>query len=293
LPNVASDYLSKATDFQEIKISGFLQATEEIKTVFSGAQKFPFIDLYVHGSWADNTRTPFSDLDDLVIIDRERIKNNKQIRMLEIWLNRVDMKFCRIDPLQHHGHWLIYRDELDNYNESFIPLTVLERAILVQGSKSIDAKINKDLTVEGVKQNLELTLSNIQRLFEKYEAGSINLYEMKGLVGSFLLVPAFAYQCRRNRVTKKWALENSHQIYSEEGYQAIDYCSFVRNNWHTALRGSQYYIYSLTPYFFTNPHFYRRFARHLSPKFPKQAFPLLEECWVKAFIEDSVKYIHD
>jgi len=283
---------NKSTDLQDIMISGFNQPTEEIRNIFSGGEKFPFIDLYVHGSWADNTRTAFSDLDDLVIVNREKIDNNKQIRQLEIWLNRVDMKFCRIDPLQHHGHWLIYRDDLDYCNEAYIPLTVLEGAICVQGSKSITAKINHELTHAGIRRNLNFTIMNIERLYDKYKDGSINLYEMKGLIGSFLLVPAYAFQSKKKRSTKKWALDNSDQIYSEQGKLAIEWGTFMRNNWYRALDRRAYFLLSLVPYFFTNPHLYRRFARQISPKFPKKEFPHFDESWVRDFIQDTMNYVN-
>lgn len=291
---VAYDRDCTSTNLREVEISGFAQPTDEIKDVFAGVERFPEIDVYVHGSWADDTRTAFSDLDDLIIIDRMRITDVKQARRLERWLNQVDMRFCRIDPLQHHGHWLVYKNELEHYDESYMPLSVLRGGMRVQGAATVRAYVDEQRTATGLRHNLAMTLSSIRRFYDKYEESSISLYDMKRLTGSFLLAPAYAFQTRGARVSKRWALENAARIYSERGLRAIDCCSSIRADWHLGLRGAGYTLFSWVPRLFADPHLYRRLASRLSPRFPRGAFPELEECWVEAFIDQSARYVgHD
>lgn len=285
--------LGNPTALHNVELSNFRAATEEIKAVFSGVHQFPYIDVYVHGSWADNTKTAFSDLDDFIIIDRQKIGDSDQIELLEFWLNSVDMKFCRIDPLQHHGHWFVYKDQLDNYDESYIPLTVLDGAISVQRSTIVRAMINEELTLAGMKQNLQLTIENIQYLYNKYNSNLINLYEMKALIGSFLLVPAYSLQIRGERVSKKWAIENSQQVYSDHGNRVLALCSLMRKEWDRVLASKSYSVFSKLPYLFTNPHVYRRFAKRAAPIFMKQTFPELQEVWVNKFITDTLEYVNE
>jgi hypothetical protein len=43
----------------------------ELKLLFSPLNKFDFskVQVFIHGSWADNSRTAFSDLDDFIIVE--------------------------------------------------------------------------------------------------------------------------------------------------------------------------------------------------------------------------------
>src|SRR5690606_30205071 len=113
-------------------------AGSKLESIFRGAENFPMVDVYVHGSWADNSRTAFSDLDDLVIIDRSKLRGQKAAtKRLISWLNKVELRLYRMDLLQHHGHWIIFKDMLRNYDQSYIPLNVLNGAIIIQGQAKI------------------------------------------------------------------------------------------------------------------------------------------------------------
>lgn len=276
-----------------VEVSGFLPPCEELETVFAGVDEFPYVDLYVHGSWADDTRTAFSDLDDLVIIDRDEIGDERQLRRLEAWLNRVDMRFCRIDPLQHHGHWIIYRDQLNDYDESYMPLVVLEGAVRVQGRARVIGTIDGPRTLVGLHRNVRVTLANIERLFDRYQSAAINLYQMKRLVGSILLVPAYAFQIKGHRISKGEALRASRKIYSEEANRAIEVCSMIREGWGRALGGTRYALFTVMSHILTEPHIYRRLASRLAPRFPTHLFAHLNASWVNTFSDETVQYIND
>ncbi|ACA98422.1 MULTISPECIES: nucleotidyltransferase domain-containing protein [Cyanophyceae] len=259
----------------------------QLDKIFSEYNQFENIDIYIHGSWVDETKTPFSDLDDLIIVKRSDIKTFREVRKIESWLNRVDMRFCRIDPLQHHGHWIIYKDQLENYDESYMPLIVLENSICLQGEKHISAQVDLEATQQGLEKNLDTTLSNIEKYYEKYQKGKINLFEMKCLVGSFLLIPAYVFQLQGKRATKKWAIENASNIYSANAHKALEVCSMMRQDWGKALNTFQFRLFSISPKFFTNPHLYRRFAQKMSPKFPYELFPTLEITSVQKFVQET------
>ncbi|ANV89539.1 hypothetical protein [Picosynechococcus sp. PCC 8807] len=266
---------------------------QDVNLIFKGFQNFPCLSLYIHGSWADQTKTSFSDLDDLIVVKRDGIKTVREVRKIESWLNRVDMRFCRIDPLQHHGHWIIYEDQLENYDESYMPLLVLENSICLQGEKKISAKVNIEATQVGLERNLKVTLLNIENYYIKYQKNQINLYDMKCLIGSFLLVPAYVFQMKGKRVTKKWAIENASNIYSADVHKVLEICSTMRQDWKKALNTFQFELFSISPKFFTNPHLYRKFAQKFAPKFPCEVFPTLKQKSVDAFIQETKDIINE
>ena len=271
-------------------ISNFLPIQNELKTIFHGYEEIDCIDVYVHGSWADNTKTPFSDLDDLIIIHHELIHTKNEVKNLIKWLNKVEMHFCKIDPLQHHGHWIIYNYDLQKYDESYIPFIVLDRAILVKGRNSLNVTVDISQTKKGLERNIEMTLNNMQYLYRKYQKKTINIYEMKGLVGSFLLMPAYMFQFTGNCVSKREAINRKDELFSSQSCLVIEKCSTIRTDWHyvTNLRG--FILLSNLSSLFLNPWLFRFFSKKFSPKFPSHLFPILEKQEVESFIDEVKRY---
>lgn len=274
-----------AVHSQPITVSGALRSVSAtagkrtvpdiIRNIFRGMEKFPQVDVFVHGSWADDTTTAFSDLDDLIIYRSNSFEDPELSSQFVSWLNTVDMKFCRLDPLQHHGHWMLEAGQLDCLDESYIPLTVIDGAIRLQGRSLLNASIDVRKTVSGLTSNIKTTINNIKTLFAKYKFANINLYQMKGLIGSVLLMPAYAFQQNGKRVSKKWAIENASELFSPDAMEAISWSSHVRSNWHLALDSYSYCLFAFTPYLFFNPHLYRLFAQKAAPSFPADRFPEL------------------
>lgn len=258
-------------------------ASRELAAVFAGVERFNGLGVYVHGSWADDTRTPFSDLDDLILVERERIRDPRACRELEEWLNLVDLRFARLDPLQHHGHWLRYDDQLTAYDESYLPLTVLADAIRIAGPERLSVRIDSLKTRVGLRRNLAQTLANLAALFAQYSAGEINCYAMKGLVGSVLLLPAYGFQLRGERLGKREAIERAAELLPPAALELLNKCSRMRAEWAqvTALPGWRRLRWAAG--WFDNAMLWRRFARRFAPRFPRAAFPQLEPGEVESF----------
>lgn len=271
------------------RIENFINPSEKVKMIFSGVEKFPFLNIYVHGSWADETKTPFSDLDDLVIIHNEKVKSKLDATRAERWLNNVDMLFCRIDPLQHHGHWIVYADKLEDLDESVIPLSVIDNSMLIQGPEKVNYVANLDKTKAGLKNNITVTCDNITRWMKKYTAKQINSYEMKALIGSFLLLPAYLFQHNGKEISKREAIERKNEIFSMESCLLLDKCSKIRDEWGIVTESSNFKYLKYASYIFTNPHLFRRFSMKFAPKFPNSQFPHIPEREVKNFLEEVKK----
>jgi len=258
-----------------------------LQEIFKGLIEFPGIEIYVHGSWADDSKTPFSDLDDLIIVDVDSIESAGLTGKLISRLNRVDMRLCRMDPTQHHGHWMIETKDLQQYDESYMPLLVLEDALCLQGRENISASAVTESTQRGLRRNLEIALNHVSNSHEKYSRGKINIYEMKTFIGSIMLTPAYVFQIRGERVSKRHAIENANTIYGQEALAAIECCSSIRRDWGKAIGGWQFKLLQFSTHIISNPHIYRRFAAKASPIFPKERFPQLETRDVEAFIAQS------
>ena len=257
---------------------------EPISAIFRGYQQFSDVGIYVHGSWADGTNIAFSDVDDLIIYPDEEYVDKSEVKRLCRWLNSVDMRFCRLDPLQHHGHWILSRNQLAALDESYMPICVLHGALRLSGPDSMQVTIDVKKTHEGIARNILNTAEGIEQLFTEYQDGNINLYKMKCFIGSILLMPAYLFQYMGERVSKKWAIENAHQILHDDAIALITNCECIRKNWHTALQGWEYSLFKYIPYLFSNPHAYRIVAKLIAPKFRVELFPVLTRSHIDALL---------
>lgn len=89
------------------------------------------ISIFFHGSMADLKYTAFSDIDDLVIINQTTWCNADFLIQTAKLLSQIARKYQNIDPLQHHGHWVITDFDLLLYDQSYIPLVIFDEAVLI------------------------------------------------------------------------------------------------------------------------------------------------------------------
>ena len=276
--------------FVQVEIEG--DAPPHIRQLFAGIERFRNVAVYVHGSWADSTTTPFSDLDDLVIVNVEHPISLREIWGLERTLNRIDMRFMRLDPIQHHGHWIL---EAGNWSapldESFIPLVVLEGALRVQGPSTVASALDRSATELGLARNIELSCQTIENVYADYLSRTANIYAIKQLVGSILLMPAYVMQSRGRRVGKREAIEGADELFSPEALATVRWASSVRESWGSALgvRGvGTWRSLSRLP---MSPRIFRRLVSRYAPQFPVAAFDELATGAVTAFLKESRSYI--
>lgn len=254
-----------------------------------------FVQVFLHGSYADNTRTPFSDIDDYIILDIEGLHSKKIMSKVFKILNRIDMEFCRIDSIQHHGHWICSKEELKNYDNSFIPLNILKESKSIIGDNFIEGSINTELSEKGIKRNISNTCASIKRLSKLYFNNTINAYQLKGLVGSFVLMPAFILQVKGENCSKPEGIKRSNTIFSETSISCIQWSTNNRNNWKYITEDKRYKIFSTLSNLCLDPHLWRRFSNKFSPKVSENQKNQLSTNTLKSesvakFILESLEY---
>lgn len=256
-----------------------------------------YVQVFLHGSWADDTKTPFSDIDDYIILDIESLKQRNLLSKVFRILNKIDMEFCRIDPLQHHGHWIVDKRELQNYDNSFIPLHVLSESKVILGENFISGKINSKNSEEGLRKNVINTCRNVKILSDDFFNNSINSYQLKCLVGSFALMPAFISQLKGMDYNKPQAIKKANLFYSEEALSCIEWSTANRKNWGIITKSRKYKAFGLLARFCPDPHLWRKFSNKFSPKILKIDISQLSQVSLKKenvnlFISESLKNAH-
>lgn len=262
--------LSNENNKIEIKVLEYCD-DPKIANLFRDLEVYSeYISVFLHGSYADRTTTEFSDIDDFIIIDLKKVRERKLENDIFRILNKIDMKFCSIDPLQHHGHWITSKDELNDYDNSFIPLFIIKSSKIVLAKNNIiNARISLKKTKKGLVKNLNLTCENILLLFCKLKENRINAYELKSLIGSFALIPALLFQLKGYKYSKSKSINLSSKIFSIQAFFCIQWATQNRKNWFEITNSFRFKIFSMLTYFFRNPYLWRMFSQNFSPRVTK------------------------
>ena len=292
LPPVAPPSREACRDLQSRRVQAGRRAdpNSAYRRVFSGIEEFPALAVYAHGSWGDGTMTPFSDYDDLIIVDYSCIRDPGEMRRLENALYDVDARFCRLDPLQHHGHWIVAREDLAALDESYIPLKVLDGAVCVQGDLEVGYSVDMIRSAQGFRNNINMTCEGIELLFAAYQQHRINLFDMKSLVGSFFIIPAYVFQSRGQVISKAEAIGRAEELFGAGGCSLISKCSAIRREWGRVVGTPEFGRFRRIGGLCGNGNLHRRYAQRFAPSFPVAAFPRLEAGEVEEFLEKARGY---
>lgn len=236
---------------------------EFLRGLFGSLANSQNVQIFVHGSWADSSKTAFSDLDDFIILDTSIPQQQQQL--IRHALDDIAFSFQRLDPLQHHGHWIISKNDLDDYDNSYIPLFILKDAISISGIKPIKASVNPIKTRKGLIKNIQNTCSNIEAFYFQHKIGKLNLYNLKCLVGSFALLPALIFQLKELELNKRDAINRAGEILGSDALELLRWSTDLRNRWGELLIDERYSLFSKKLNEFSSAVEWRSFAKDHAP----------------------------
>jgi hypothetical protein len=252
----------------EVLVARQPDTASPLHAVFRGHARHRGLAIYVHGSWADDTRTPFSDLDDLVVVDTT-VHDRRSLRRLARWLDRVECRFSRLDPLQHHGHWVVEKSTLDRYDDSYMPMVVLEGALRICGPARITANVDVQSTTEGLKRNIDQTIRHASLLLSIHADSPLNAYQFKRFIGSLLILPAYRLQLRGEPASKAEAIARAGELSPTFGPIVMAWCTQVREEWGIVTAQPSMGGFRVLGSLLRNPRIYRSFAARVAPSLPR------------------------
>ena len=187
------------------------------------------ISLFLHGSLADLKFTAFSDVDDLVVVHKQAWQNPDALIRTATVLAALARSYQKIDPYQHHGHWVVTEFNLLAYEQSILPLAVLNGAMHVIGKTEIPLRLSSERS--GFFRNAGYSIKSMQKkLGHANSINGINAFELKGLVGEIAIMPAYLFQAQGSMLSKPEALQRAGEILSPGALETIAWATFVRDN---------------------------------------------------------------
>lgn len=218
-----------------------------------------FHAVIVHGSVGTNEIIPYSDFDGLLIVKDEHV-NSSDLKKFKKESMKLILKF---DPLQHHGWFEIKVGDLDNYPESYLPVSTLKH------SKLLFPKVPKIELNLKLKENVDYkpTLVNMINQFEKREIQGWrpnNIYQLKSILSQIMLIPCLYFSAIHNDgIFKRESFQAVRSNFTENEWMPIKTATNIRTHW-------TYRMNYLQNELFVQPNrFIRKIAtRYLAPKIP-------------------------
>lgn len=218
----------------------------EIKKIQKIYNNSPLFDLIITGSYADRTPTPMSDVDTIVILKRDTLKDVNKLKKAYFLLRKLNSFAQSIDPTQHHGHWIFTEFDLQNYDASIMPLQVYSKSVSIGRNLTLDFFINQEKTTSHLQHILSANLENGKRLTEMLYDNKCNLYYLKDLVSTISLIPALLFQNYGIHISKKEAIDRADEIFNERTIKVLQWATHVRKEWDSLPN------FNLTKYIFKN-----------------------------------------
>lgn len=250
--------------FREINISidPFIfdsQLVNGIKHLIELNFRYLFNAVIVHGSFATNEVIPYSDFDGLLIV-RDQFKNS---RPLKAFIKESMKLINEFDPLQHHGWFIIYENQLQDYPNTYFPIELYEYSRVIFPNIPHEINIRYSNNIDYIYPFNRLAGFLKSKITSGYRP--MNAYSLKSFLSQVMLLPAIYYQAKTgNGIFKKHSFDLVKNDFKEESWEAIQIATKIRNEWNYKFQFSQRIFLILK-----DRRYIKRVSRKLfSPKVP-------------------------
>lgn len=186
------------------------------------------IGAYSHGSFGTNEVVDYSDFDGLLVVKKEVFSSSRLLQDFGKKVLKGNSLLIDIDPLQHHGWFVVSEEQLRNWPVNYLPIEVLKRSSLLLGQKELKIKYNDlDKSSKAIASLCNSILRNLEK-----EDFPKNYYELKSALSQFMLIPTLYYQFKQGKgIFKKESFELVKSSFSKNDWQIMNDVSEWRLNW--------------------------------------------------------------
>jgi hypothetical protein len=243
----------------------------KMKSYLEQNLKNDLMGAYIHGSLGTYEEIPYSDFDGLVIIKDEVFESPRRLVKVTKKLSDARSIMFDFDPLQHHGWFVLTEADLKYYPEYYFPLELFVHAKSLFHDKGLKLAVRTQNSSERNRQVFDdLSNSIIKRITgKKYPK---NMYQLKGLLSEFMLLPACYVQVRDGKgIYKKFSFDAARIDFHEEDWSIMDEVATLRKNWLSKMS-------PLRKWMMTRPEtIFRLLTKKYAPKIPDTLGNLLTD----------------
>lgn len=209
----------------------FLRPVFELEEyVQKNFRKDEIFGFYIHGSIStEDYIENYSDLDTLVIIRKEVFNNNEWLKDLRKRLMKSTAFLYLLDPLQHHGHFVVTEYDMMSYYQFIFPLKLFEYSTGLTDFHNI-LEFDVVDSIVGLGGLIEDKLDAYRHRYPfMIKRNLFNSYQAKNAVQNILALP-FLYAEMRDHVYyyKKDSFDLVKNDFLPEQWDLIERASRVR-----------------------------------------------------------------
>jgi hypothetical protein len=254
-------------DVRRIRVGGYNgknQRVEEMRDFLKRWLSEDLVAALVHGSLATGEETAYSDFDALAILKDEVMRDPRRLVAAARRLGAAQGIMFRLDPLQHHGWFVISESQLLAYPEPYLPVDVLGAAKALFPGSEVELVIRPLDSAADSRRDLLLFGRRLLRKLETCRRPG-NLFELKSTLSASMLLPSLYIHARDGRgIFKKYSFSAAKPDFSTEEWAVMDEISRMREDWH-------YHISPAKKWLLTKPHpVCRYFATSTGPRVPRR-----------------------
>lgn len=193
--------------------------------------KNDLVGVYVHGSIGTGEEIAYSDFDGLVILKNEVFADSERLKRVAVILKQSEAFMYEMDPLQHHGWFILTENDLENYPEEYFPHVLFRFTKCLFGATDFAVNVKSaDYTKEFEQSYIKLSIG----ILSKMEAKSFlkNYYNLKNFLSECMLLPVFYLEAKSGKgIFKK---ESFSVLKNKIGaiYSVMDEISEIRSQWN-------------------------------------------------------------
>ncbi len=191
---------------------------------------------WLHGSIAtlDYVRG-YSDCDATVILNKDSITDANSLICLRNKLSYISCALHNIDPLQHHGLFVLTEYDLQSYQQSFFPLEIIERSVeIISGVDKVE--YNESGLGYASERSLFLKMAQQMRSVACGKTHLRTAYAIKAHVQTLVLMWVIYLQLRDEKFWHKQdALQNKHDEIPSEIWLIIENVTHLRQSWNVEI----------------------------------------------------------
>ncbi len=185
---------------------------------------------FLHGSLATGEEISYSDFDGVLIIRDEVFHDRRRLTKLakDVYATRKIMH--DIDPLQHHGWFVLTERDLQSYPLAYLPIEVLQHAksLLPFSEFEFPVRLMQNPDYYTPVKSLCRRIRRMTQTSHRPQT----LYQLKSLLSEFMLLPALYIQARDRRgIFKKFGFLIAAADFSVSAWSIMDEVSQMRAEW--------------------------------------------------------------
>lgn len=235
------------------------------------------LGVYLHGSLSTLDYTGYSDLDDFVVLKRDAVLN--AAALADCAAKSIDaLRYLYAhDPLHHHGHYVASEIDLRSYNPAYLPPEVLRFATALYGPVTLDFTLRDPGVAH--RRAASATAQQVART----NGMAPNVWGLKNLVSSVLLLPALYLETQGTYAYKKYSFDLARESLAP-AWSAVITATALREQWQVPLtprtRAARWLICSVL----RNPPLFGRLMARTAPSIPP---PIAERLRTDGFYEHA------